>query len=93
MFGIDTAEQVAGGLAKDVERFVNAKVAVSEHLADQVLLPLALAGGGSFTTTEPSLHTRTNAEVICAVLGTEFDVEELGSDRFRVRIQPRPTTP
>jgi hypothetical protein len=34
------------------------------HLADQLLLPLALAGRGTFRTLTPSDHTRTHAAVI-----------------------------
>jgi len=43
---------------------LNANVPVDEHLADQLLLPMALAGGGSFRTTKPSLHATTNAAII-----------------------------
>jgi RNA 3'-terminal phosphate cyclase (ATP) len=46
------------------------------HLADQLLLPFALAGGGSFTTVKPSLHTRTGAEVISRFLDVGFAFEE-----------------
>lgn len=83
-----SAEKVAGGLAEAVRKFTSAKVSASEHLADQLLLPLALAGGGSFTTTEPSLHTRTNAEVITGVLGTSFEVDEIEPGRYRVSVSP-----
>ena len=58
------AEKVAHGLAGEVRKYLTADVPVDEHLADQLLIPLLLAGGGQFRTTEPSLHTRTNAEVI-----------------------------
>jgi RNA 3'-terminal phosphate cyclase (ATP) len=58
------AEEVARGVADEVTRYVNAGVPVGEHLADQLLLPLVIAGGGSFTTQPPSLHTTTNALVI-----------------------------
>lgn len=84
------AEKVASDLAAEVRAFTSARVAVDEHLADQLLLPLALAGGGSFTTTAQSLHTRTNAEVIEAILGTRFEVDELGEGRFRVRVEGEP---
>ena len=84
------AERVASDLAAEVRAFTDARVAVDEHLADQLLLPLALAGGGSFTTTAPSLHTRTNAEVIASILGTTFDVEEVDDGRFRVTVAGAP---
>jgi RNA 3'-terminal phosphate cyclase (ATP) len=34
------------------------------HLADQLLLPLALAGAGSFRTIGLSSHSRTNLDII-----------------------------
>jgi RNA 3'-terminal phosphate cyclase (ATP) len=51
-------------LADDVAAFVNAGVAVFEHLADQLVLPMALGAGGRFVTTTPTPHTTTNAAVI-----------------------------
>ena len=51
---------------------------MDEHLADQLLLPLALAGGGSFTTTKPSLHTWTNIAVIAAFGLPRFEVVQHG---------------
>jgi RNA 3'-terminal phosphate cyclase (ATP) len=38
--------------------------AVGIHLADQLLLPFAIAGSGRFTTGELTEHTTTNAEVV-----------------------------
>ena len=46
---------------------------VCEHLADQLLLPMAFAGGGSFRTTAPSSHTIPNASVIRKFLGFQLD--------------------
>ncbi len=37
-------------------------VPVGPHLADQLVLLLALARGGSFRTTAPTLHTRTQLD-------------------------------
>lgn len=34
------------------------------YLADQLLLPFALAGAGAFVTVKPSQHSRTAADVI-----------------------------
>jgi RNA 3'-terminal phosphate cyclase (ATP) len=68
------AEAVAHRLAGEVRRYLSSEAPVGEHLADQLLVPLALAGGGSFRTTEPSLHTRTNAEVISRFLPIQLDV-------------------
>ena len=51
-------------------------VPVGEHLADQLLLPLALAGG-SFRTGPASLHTTTNAAVIERFLPVRFEIGEV----------------
>lgn len=59
-----SAEAVADGLAAQAKRYLASSAAVGEYLADQLLLPLALAGGGSFTTSEASSHLQTNAAVI-----------------------------
>jgi RNA 3'-terminal phosphate cyclase (ATP) len=62
------AEEVAAAAAEDALAYLGHGAPVGVHLADQLLLPMALAGGGAFRTAEPSLHTRTNAEVIARFL-------------------------
>ena len=42
---------------------------VGEHLADQLLLPLALMRGGRYRATTASLHTTTSADVLGLFLG------------------------
>lgn len=63
------AERVAARLADEVEAHLAANVPVGSHLADQLVLPLALAGGGSFATLPLSLHATTNIDVIDMLLG------------------------
>ncbi len=58
------AEEVARSAVEAAKAWIETGVPVDEHLADQLLIPMVLAGGGSFRTTKPSLHTTTNAEVI-----------------------------
>jgi RNA 3'-terminal phosphate cyclase (ATP) len=58
------AEAVARQAAAEASAYLAAGVPVGEHLADQLLLPLALGHGGVYRTIEPSLHTRTQVEVI-----------------------------
>jgi RNA 3'-terminal phosphate cyclase (ATP) len=64
--------------------WLNAEVPVDEHLADQLLIPMALAGGGSFLTTRPSLHTTTNAEVIQRFLPVPIRIEQESELVWRV---------
>jgi RNA 3'-terminal phosphate cyclase (ATP) len=58
------AGAVAGGACREARTYLAADVPVGIHLADQMLVPLALAGGGTFRTLAPTRHTTTNAAVI-----------------------------
>jgi RNA 3'-terminal phosphate cyclase (ATP) len=71
-----SAERVGADAAAQVTAYLASGGAVCERLADQLLLPMALAGGGSFTTGTVSEHTRTNMHVIAKFLQTSFRVEE-----------------
>lgn len=66
-----TAEAVADRAVKEARRYIAGKAPVGSHLADQLLLPLALAGGGAFRTLPLTRHARTNAEVIAEFLPVE----------------------
>ncbi len=78
------AESIANRLVKEVRRYLTSGVPVGEYLADQLLLPFALAGAGQFVTMRPSTHTMTNMVVIEAFTNVGFRVTEL--DRYRVSI-------
>ena len=82
------AETVADRVANEVERYLNANVVLDAHLADQLLLPLALAAGGRFTTLRPSSHTETNAAVIQRFLQVAYGALDLGSDRWCITLRP-----
>jgi RNA 3'-terminal phosphate cyclase (ATP) len=69
------AERVAGRAATEMSRYLDAGVPVGEHLADQLLVPLALAGGGSFRTLPLSSHALTNAALVARFLPVRFETE------------------
>jgi RNA 3'-terminal phosphate cyclase (ATP) len=59
------AERVAAEAAEDLLSFLRSDAALDRHLADQVVLPLALAAGTSqFSTEAVTLHLLTNAWVV-----------------------------
>ncbi|HEX8411581.1 MAG TPA: RNA 3'-terminal phosphate cyclase [Thermoanaerobaculia bacterium] len=58
------AEQVAWNALDEMQRYLDSDAATGEHLADQLLLPMAIGGGGAFTTVHATEHTTTNAQVI-----------------------------
>jgi len=82
------AEDVGRGVAEAFLAWRATGTSVEPHLADQVMLPIALAGGGSFTTSELTLHALTNIEVIRAFTGRRLRAWDLGSSRFRVVASP-----
>jgi RNA 3'-terminal phosphate cyclase len=47
-----------------LERYLAHNAPVGEHLTDQLLLPMLIAGGGAFMTAEPSAHLMSNIAVI-----------------------------
>ena len=55
-------------------------------LSDQLLLPMALAGGGSFTTLSLTTHAKTNIDVIRKFLPGTISVEGAGPDIHLVTI-------
>lgn len=80
------AEIVASKVVEQVRRYLAAAVPVGEYLADQLLLPFALAGGGSFLTLRPSLHTTTNIAILQKFLDLDIRLNELGADKWRISL-------
>lgn len=70
------AEQVAERTGAEVLEYLSADVPVGKHLADQLLIPVALAGGGKFKTLSPTEHTITNVEVLKRFLDIDISVSE-----------------
>jgi RNA 3'-terminal phosphate cyclase (ATP) len=82
-----SSEQVAADVIAEARAYLASGAPVGEHLADQLLLPMALAGGGSFCCTPPSLHTRTQAEIIEKFLEVEFTFERQDGRRWRIDVE------
>lgn len=70
------AEAVAKKAVQEARAYIASRAAVGEHLADQIMLPMALAGEGSFTTNRVSMHAVTNAAVIALFLPVQVVFEE-----------------
>jgi RNA 3'-terminal phosphate cyclase (ATP) len=77
-----SAEKVAAAAALD---YLSSRAVAGEHLTDQLLLPLALSGAGSFTTQKINLHAETNMSVIAQFLPVHFETRaEDGCTRVKV---------
>lgn len=80
------AEDVARAAVSDLWHYLASQVPVDPHLADQLLLPIALAGAGSYRTTTPSSHTRTNMDIIALFTGTRFTCRELTPNHWEISL-------
>jgi RNA 3'-terminal phosphate cyclase (ATP) len=80
------AEAVAEQVADHMADYLAADVPVGQHLADQLILPLALGAGGVFVTSKPTLHTTTNVEVVRMFLDVPIAMEQLSRDHWVVRV-------
>jgi RNA 3'-terminal phosphate cyclase (ATP) len=79
------AESVAEHAIREWKRYGNSNVFAGQHLADQLLLPMALAKGGSFTTLPLSGHAITNMDTIRHFLDVDFKIEK-SEERALVQI-------
>lgn len=78
------AEVVASMAVQEMREFLESGAAVGQHLADQLLLPMALAGGGSYTTLPLTLHSTTNISTIQKFLDVGIAVTEQDDRSCRV---------
>jgi RNA 3'-terminal phosphate cyclase (ATP) len=81
------AEAVADNAASQARRYLASEVAVGEHLADQLLVPMALAKGGVFTTLAPSRHTRTNIDIIAQFLSKPVRVNVENNRTWTIEVR------
>ena len=80
------AERVATRAADEAAAYLDANVPVGLHLADQLLVPLALGSGGSYLTLTPTDHTKTNIEVIRKFLDVNISLTPHGDQGVNVEI-------
>lgn len=90
-FGIKgtSAEAVAQEVAKEAAEYLASAAPVGRHLADQLIVPLALARGGTFRTLSPSRHTHSQMTVVRAFLGDRVVLEAEDAGCWRVTVTGR----
>lgn len=82
-----SAEAVANSVVKEAREYIASDVVAGEYLADQLLLPFALAGGGAFTTLPLSKHSTTNMDVIQKFLDVKFGVTTRSNRAVQVEVR------
>jgi len=68
----DIGRECAQGLLSEIE----SNATVDYFTADQLLLYIALAGGGSFSTSKITNHIKTNIEIIEKFIDVKFEVRD-----------------
>lgn len=81
------AEAVAREACREAEAWLEAGVPVGPRLADQLLVPMAAAGGGRFVTVEPTSHARTQAELIRRFTGGAVRWEQRTDGRWEASVE------
>ena len=82
-----SAEKMGNRLAGLVHRYLHKSDAmVDEYLTDQLLLPLALSGGGEFSARMISEHSQTQAWIIQQFLPVDISFNQLAEDKFLVKV-------
>ena len=72
-----SAEEVGGEAGEQAAAFLSGRASVDRHLADQLLLYAAIAGGRTcYVTDEVTEHLRTNAWVIAQFIDAGITIDE-----------------
>ena len=81
------ADKVAEAAVADLMSFIDNGAAVDSHLADQLLVPMALAHGRStFTTDHLTRHTMTNIALLRQWLNVKIAVSDKSDQPCKVSI-------
>lgn len=83
------AEKVARRTVKAIREYLEAEVPVGKHLADQLIIPMALAGGGKFRTLPLTQHTTTNVDVVRKFLNIDVSAIQLEHNVQEVELKSR----
>ncbi|MEI9894002.1 MAG: RNA 3'-terminal phosphate cyclase [Chthoniobacter sp.] len=83
-------EQVADAVIDQARHYLATSAPVGEYLADQLLIPLALSGGGGFRAVGLSRHAQTNIEVIQQFLPIRLASTSLETGGVEVRLRSAP---
>ncbi|WP_199508965.1 MULTISPECIES: RNA 3'-terminal phosphate cyclase [unclassified Psychrobacter] len=82
-----SAENIGKRLAGHIRRYLyDTDALIDEYLTDQLLLPLALAGGGTFTARMISEHSKTQAWLIEQFLPVAITFDAIDDEQILVRI-------
>ncbi|MCP4154809.1 MAG: RNA 3'-terminal phosphate cyclase [bacterium] len=79
-------QTVADAAVDQAKEYLSHNLVVDKYLADQLLLPMAMAGKGKFVTGKPTLHTETNIAVIKRFLDIGITTRQIDEHRYQIEI-------
>ena len=82
------AETVAQRAVDEAKDYLASGAPVGRHLADQLLLPCALAGGGAFVSLTPTPHFDTQCEILRRFARARVERAALANNTWRFDIRP-----
>jgi RNA 3'-terminal phosphate cyclase (ATP) len=82
-----SAERVAERGCTELAMYLRSGAPVGEHLADQLLIPMAMAGRGAFITCTLSAHTRSNMQIVQRFLPVRFLTEAISDTQIRISVE------
>ena len=80
------AAVVAAEAVHEARDYLTSGQPIGVHLADQLLIPMAMSGGGVFRTGPPSRHTLTNVDVVRRFLPVALECREFDTRAWEVRV-------
>ncbi|HEX4459138.1 MAG TPA: RNA 3'-terminal phosphate cyclase [Polyangia bacterium] len=81
------AETVAQRAVDEANEYLASGAPVGRHLADQLLLPCALAGGGVFVSLAPTPHFETQCEILSRFGRARVERTALANDTWRFDVR------
>jgi len=81
-----SAEKVALQAVRETKEYLKTGAPVGKYLADQLLIPMALAGSGCLLTGRPTNHALTNIETIQKFLDVTFHVDRIDEGVWEIRL-------
>lgn len=78
------------GVAAQARDYLALEVPVGPYLADQLLVPLAIAGKGRFCTGPPTRHTRINMDIIKQFMGVDCRLSANTRGQWEIAMQTNP---
>lgn len=81
-----SAERIGSTAGKRMAGYEGSGAFAGPYLQDQLLMPMAVAGGGSFTSVKISQHTRTAADIVTKFTGRKAQFEDAGGNGNLVQI-------